>query len=66
MIVCNEKGAGWTQRVSHFKYRFGTLRMFAIILWDLDLYPAMDQKQMRAIDANYNVRVGYCASKNNM
>jgi len=29
---------------------------------DLDLYPTMDQKQMKAIDADYNVRVGYWAS----
>jgi hypothetical protein len=26
---------------------------------DLDLYPIMDKKEMKAIDVNYNVRVGY-------
>jgi len=33
---------------------------------DLDLYSIMDQKQTKVIDANYSVRVGYWASKNNL
>jgi hypothetical protein len=33
---------------------------------NLDLYLVMDHKHMKAIDANYNVRVGYWASKNNV
>jgi len=46
-------------RIFHCKYRFGTLQMFAITPRDLDLYPAMDHKQMKTIDVDYNVRVGY-------
>jgi len=61
MIVCNEKGIGWAQEF-HCKYKFGTLQMFAITPRVLDLYPTMDQKQMKTIDADYNVRVGYWAS----
>jgi hypothetical protein len=30
------------------------------------LYPVMDHKQMKVIDVNYNVRMGYWASKINM
>jgi hypothetical protein len=26
---------------------------------DLDLYPIVDQREMKAIDVDYNVRVGY-------
>jgi len=33
---------------------------------DLDLYLMMDQRQMKAIDVDYNVRVGYWALRNNM
>jgi hypothetical protein len=33
---------------------------------DLDLYLAMDQRQMKVTDAEYNVRMGYWASKNNV
>jgi hypothetical protein len=33
---------------------------------DLDLYPTVDHKQMKAIDANYNVVLGYWASRNNV
>jgi len=40
--------------------------MSAIIPRHLDLYLTMDQKQMKMIDANYNVKVGYWALKNNM
>jgi hypothetical protein len=42
------------------------MRMLARIPWDLDLYPAMDHKQMKVIDANYSVRVGYWALKYNV
>ncbi len=33
---------------------------------ELDLYPIMDHKDMKVINANYNVKVGYWASRNNM
>ncbi len=53
-------------RVFHCKYRFGTMRMFARIPRDMDLYPTMDQRQMKVIDVDYSVRVGYWTSRNNM
>jgi len=34
------------------------MKMLAITLQDLDLYLIMDHRQMKAIDANYNVRMG--------
>jgi hypothetical protein len=40
--------------------------MLAIIPQDLDLYLVMDHRQMKAIDVDYNVRMRYWASKNNM
>jgi hypothetical protein len=40
--------------------------MFAIILQNLDMYPIVDQRQIKAMDANYNVRMAYWALKNNM
>ncbi len=33
---------------------------------DLDMYPIIDQRQMKVIDAKYNVRVGYQASRNSV
>jgi len=42
------------------------MNMFAITLQELDLYPIMDHKQMKAIDVDFNVKMGYWASKNNM
>ncbi len=36
------------------------MKMFARTR-DLNLYPIVDHKQMKTIDANYNVRVGYWA-----
>ncbi len=33
---------------------------------NLDLYPTMDQRKMKVIDVDYNVRMGYWASRNNM
>lgn len=53
-------------KVFHCKYRFRTMKMHAITLQDLDLYLVMNHRQMKAIDANYNVRMGYWALKNNM
>jgi hypothetical protein len=38
--------------------------MHAIIPQDLDLYPTMDQRQIKAIDADCSVNMGYRASKN--
>jgi len=40
--------------------------MHARIARELDLYPIMDHKHMKVINANYNVKVGYWASRNNM
>ncbi len=40
--------------------------MPAITPRDLDMYPTMDQRQMKVIDAYYNVRVGYGALRNNV
>ncbi len=42
------------------------MNMLTIIFQDLDLYLVMDHKQMKTIDVNYNVKMGYWASKNNM
>jgi len=42
------------------------MKMLVITPQDLDLYLVMDHKQMKAIDADYNVRMGYWAYKNNM
>ncbi len=53
-------------KVFHCKYRFRTMKMLVITPQDLDLYLVMDHKQMKTIDADYNVRMGYWASKNNM
>jgi hypothetical protein len=33
---------------------------------NLDMYPKVDKKQMKAIDAKHNVIVGYWESRNNM
>ncbi len=43
----------------HCKCPFGVVKMFVTIPWDLDLYLIVDQRQMKAIDANYSVRMGY-------
>jgi hypothetical protein len=32
----------------------------------LDLYLTMDQRQMQPINVDYNVKVGYWASRNNV
>ncbi len=40
------------------------MRMLAITPQNLDLYLAMDHRQMKAIDANYNVKMEYWASGN--
>ncbi len=42
------------------------MKMLGKTLEDLDLYPTTNQRQMKAIDVDYIVRVGYWASKNNM
>jgi len=42
------------------------MKMFVIIFQDLDLHPVVDHKQIKVINADYNVRMGYWASKNNM
>jgi hypothetical protein len=33
---------------------------------DLDLYPVVDHSKMKVIDANYIVRIGYWALRNNV
>jgi hypothetical protein len=48
-------------KVFHCKYRFRTMQMFDITPQDLDLYLVMDHRQMKTIDAYYNVRMGYWA-----
>ncbi len=65
-IICNEKKASWTQIAFHCKARFGIVRMLTKTLQDLDLYSTMDHTQMKAIDVNYSVRVGYWALRNNV
>jgi hypothetical protein len=65
-IICNEKKALWTQTTFHYKPRFGTMRTSTRTPGNLDLYLVVDHRHMKAIDANYSVRVGYWASKNNM
>jgi hypothetical protein len=51
----------------HYKSRFGIVRMHVRILEDLDLYlVVVVQKQMKVIDANCNVRMGYWALRINM
>jgi hypothetical protein len=40
--------------------------MLTKTLQDLDLYSTMDHTQMKAIDVNYSVRVGYWALRNNV
>jgi hypothetical protein len=45
--------------IIHCKCKFGIVRMFIKIPWDLNLYPTVDQRQMKTIYAKYNARVGY-------
>jgi hypothetical protein len=52
--------------IFHCKCRFGIVKMPTKTPWDLDLYPAMDHRQMRVIDAKYRVRMGYWALQNNV
>jgi hypothetical protein len=70
IIVYNEIGAWGMQKhfiaIFHYKCSFRVVKMPARILRNLDLYPIVDQRQMKAIDANYSVRVGYWALRNNM
>lgn len=48
------------------KCKFGNVKMLARTPPNLDLYLIVNQRQMKAIDIEYNVRVGYWASRNNM
>jgi hypothetical protein len=52
--------------ILYYKCRFGIVIMLAIIPPNLDLYPIVDKRQIKMIDAKYNVRVGYWASRNNV
>jgi hypothetical protein len=60
-IICNEKEAQWMQTTFHYKGRFGTVKIPIRTPRDLDLCLVLDHKQMKTIDADYNVRVGYYA-----
>ncbi len=42
------------------------MKMATRTLKDLHLYPTMDQRQMKMIDAKYSLRMGYWASRNNV
>jgi len=42
------------------------MTMPIITLRDLDLYLTMDQIEMKVIDANYSVRMGYWALRNHV
>ncbi len=48
-------------KLFHCKYSFRTMNMLVITSQDLDLYPIMDHRQMKAIDVDYNVKMGYWA-----
>jgi hypothetical protein len=50
----------------HCKCSSRVVKMPTRILQNLDLYPIVDQRQMKVIDANYRVRVGYSALRNNV
>ena len=65
-IVCNEKEAPWIHITFHRKARFKTMRMPTKTPQDLDQYLGVNLRQMKVIDVDYNVRVGYWASRNNM
>jgi hypothetical protein len=54
------------QTTCHYKPRFRSMRMPIRIARDLNLYLIMDNKHMKRIDVDYNVRVGYWASRNDM
>jgi hypothetical protein len=45
--------------IIHCKCKFGIVRMLIKIPRDLNLYPTVDQRQMKTIYAKYNARVGY-------
>jgi hypothetical protein len=53
-------------KLFHCKYSFRTMNMLVIISQDLDLYSIVDHRQMKVIDVDYNVKMGYWASKNDM
>jgi hypothetical protein len=65
-IICNEKETQWMHITFHCKGRFGIVKMLAKTPWDLDLYPTVDHIQMKVINVDYNVKMGYWASKNNL
>jgi hypothetical protein len=53
-------------KILHCKLSFGIVKMFIKTPQNLDLYLAVDKKYMKTIDANYSVRVGYWALRNNV
>ncbi len=50
----------------HCKGRARTMRMPTRIVWNLDLYLIVDYRQVKVIDVDYNVQVGYWDEKNNV
>jgi hypothetical protein len=65
MIIYNEKGHCGHKK-NHYKCSFGVVKMPTKIPQNLDVYPIVDQRHMKTIDANYIVKVGYWALRNNM
>ncbi len=65
MSVCNEKKHGG-QKKNSLQAQVWNHENACQNLGDLNLYPTVDQIYMKAIYANYNVRMGYYASKTNV
>ncbi len=53
-------------KVFHCKCRFRTMKMLIRTPKDLDLHPTIDRRHVKMINVDYNVRVGYWASRNNV
>ncbi len=52
--------------IFHCKCSFGNVKMSIKTPIGLDLYPRVDHRQMKVIDVENNVRMGYWASKNSV
>jgi hypothetical protein len=52
--------------IFHCKCRFGNVRMPTRTPLDLDMYLEINQRQMKTINAKYNVIMKHWASKNNV
>jgi hypothetical protein len=53
-------------QILYCKCRFGTMKMSTRTPKDLHLYPIVDQRLLKMIDAKYSLRMGYWASRNNV